>query len=133
MPFVLDASITATWALSDESSPVAELADSRLDFDTAMVPRIWWYEIRNLLVVNERRQRLTAADSVTFLQNLSGYPIEIDSGEDEQPIFRLARQYRLSFYDAAYLELAQRHGIPIATLDRGLQTAAVAAGISLLA
>ncbi len=132
MPFVLDASVAATWALSDESSPVAELADSRLDSDTALVPRIWWYEIRNLLVINERRLRITAADSDNFLQNLCGFPIEIDQGQDERTLFRLARQHRLSFYDAAYLELAHRHRIPIATLDRALQLAAVSAGISLL-
>ena len=132
MPFVLDASVTATWALSDESSPIAQLADSRLDFDTALVPRIWWYEIRNILVINERRQRIGAADSDNFIQNLAGYPIEIDQTQDERTLFRLARQHRLSFYDAAYLELAQRHGIPLATLDKALQTAAISAGISLL-
>jgi predicted nucleic acid-binding protein len=132
MPFVLDASVTAVWAFSDESSPVAELADSRLDSDVGLVPRIWWYEIRNMLVVNERRQRITAADSVIFLQSLSGFPIEIAEGEDEQSIFRFARLYRLSFYDAAYLELAQRHGIPLATHDRALQSVALSAGISLL-
>lgn len=132
MSFVLDASVTATWALSDESSPIAQLADSRLDFDTALVPRIWWYEIRNLLVINERRQRIAAADSDCFLQILSGYPIEIDQGQDERTLLRLARQFRLSFYDAAYLELAQRHEIPLATLDKALQAAAISASISLL-
>jgi predicted nucleic acid-binding protein len=132
MPFVIDASVTATWALSDEPSPVADRADARLDFDTALVPRIWWYEIRNLLVINERRQRIAAADSDNFLQNLSGYPIEIDQGQDERTLFRLAREHRLSFYDAAYLELAQRHGIPLATLDKALQAAALSASISLL-
>jgi predicted nucleic acid-binding protein len=132
MPFVLDGSLTATWALSDESSTIAQLADSRLDFDTALVPRIWWYEIRNLLVIIERRQRIAAADSDNFIQNLSGYPIEIDQAQDERAIFRLARQHRLSFYDAAYLELAQRQGIPLATLDKALQAAAISAGISLL-
>jgi predicted nucleic acid-binding protein len=133
MPFVLDASIVAAWALADESSPIAELADSCLDTDTALVPRIWWYEIRNLLIINERRNRITAPDSASFLQNLAGYPIEISQMEDEQAVFRIARHFRLSFYDAAYLELAQRNGMRLATLDRSLRSAAQSGGIPLLA
>src|SRR5579863_5493894 len=97
--------------------------DSCLDSDTALVPRSWWCEIRNLLVINERRNRLTAVDSAGFLQNHAGYPIEINEVEDEQAVFQVARQFRLSFYDAAYLELARR--IPLATLDKGLGAAAL--------
>ena len=133
MPFVLDASVTASWALADENSPFAAQVATRLKSEVAFVPRIWWYEIRNLLLVNERRQRITSNDSSAYLTLLSSFPIKIDPLFDEEPIFQLARQFRLSFYDAAYLELAQRHAIPIATLDRGLQAAAVSAGISLLA
>lgn len=129
MPFVLDASISASWCLADESSPVAELADARLDTDVALVPRIWWYETRNLLVVNERRGRITSADSAAFLRLLSTYPIEFEPAEDAEAIFLLARQFHLSFYDAAYLEIAHRRGIPLATLDRALQGACVSAGV----
>lgn len=132
MPFVLDASITAAWAFADEASAIAELADSRLDNDIALVPRIWWYETRNLLIVNERRQRITAAHSARFLESLAGYSISIDPEDDEQAILSLARRYRLSFYDAAYLALAQRRGIALATLDRALQEAARQAGLPLL-
>lgn len=132
MPFVLDASITAAWALADESSAIADLADSRLDDDIALVPRIWWYETRNLLIVNERRQRITAAHSARFLESLAGYSISIDPEDDEQSIFNLSRRYRLSFYDAAYLALAHRRGIPLATLDKALQEAARQAGVPLL-
>lgn len=133
MPIVLDASVCASWALQDESSAIADAADARLDSDVALVPRIWWYEIRNLLVVNERRQRLSPADSSRFLRNLSAYPLEMEDEGIEDAIFHLARQFRLSFYDAAYLEIAVRRQIPLATLDRALQTAATSVGVPLLA
>jgi predicted nucleic acid-binding protein len=96
------------------------------------VPHLWWYEIRNLLVVNERRQRLTAADTAIFLDLLSAYPIQLESAEDGLSILRIARQYQLSFYDAAYLALALHHRVPLATLDKPLRTAAAAAGVPLV-
>ena len=133
MAFVLDASISAVWALADEASPLAEIAESRLKKAIALAPRIWWYEVRNLLIINERRRRITAADTAEFLDLLSSYPIRIDNVDDEQSIFQLARQYRLSFYDAAYLAVAQRNQLPLATLDQALQAAAMAAGVPLLA
>jgi len=132
MAFVLDTSISAVWALADEASPLAELAASRLLQETALVPHIWWYEMRNILVISERRQRITAGDSGIFLDLLASYPIQIDAVDDEQRILQLARQFRLSFYDAAYLAVAQRNQIPLATLDKALEAAAVAAGIALL-
>lgn len=133
MAFVLDASVSAVWALADESSTVADLAESRLRDEIALVPSLWWYEIRNLLVINERRQRMKAEDSARYLELLSSYPIQTDSVEDDQLIFRFARQYRLSFYDAAYLAVAQRNRIPLATLGKELRDAALAAGIPILA
>ena len=133
MAFVLDASVSAVWALSDESSPIADRAAERLKTEIALVPRLWWYEIRNLLVISERRQRITAADSAIFLDLLSNYPIRIEPAEDEELVLRLARQHQLSFYDAAYLAVALDHQSPLATLDRPLAAAAAAAGVLLLA
>jgi predicted nucleic acid-binding protein len=133
MAFVLDVSVAAVWALADESSSVAESASLRLKREIALVPPIWWYEVRNLLVVNERRQRLTVGESALFLELLSSFPIQIDPIEDEQAIFGLARRYRLSFYDAAYLAVAQRNRLPLATLDQNLKAAALAEGVPLLA
>jgi predicted nucleic acid-binding protein len=133
MPFVLDASVSASWALAGEYSPLAESAQNQLREDFAVVPRIWWYEIRNLLVVNERRLRITADHSATFLRLLSSYPIRFEPTEDEQDVLRIARQYRLSFYDAAYLSVAAGSLLPLATLDRNLQSAAESAGIPLFA
>lgn len=133
MAFVLDASIAAVWALADETSPIADRAAELLKSEFALAPSLWWYEIRNLLVVNERRLRMTVDDTRTFLELLSSYPIRIDLIEDEELTLRLARSRQLSFYDAAYLAVAKRHQIPLATLDRALQTAAAAEGIPLLA
>jgi predicted nucleic acid-binding protein len=132
MAFVLDASICATWALADESSEVADTAADRLRTETALVPTVWWYEVRNVLVVNERRQRMTVSDTAIFLDVLSRFPIVVDSVQDEEMTLRLARNHRLSFYDAAYLALAVREQLPLATLDKALQAAAEAAGVALL-
>jgi predicted nucleic acid-binding protein len=133
MPFVLDASVAAVWGLADESSQMADNAAERLKTEIALVPRLWWYEIRNLLIVNERRQRLTPADTAIFLDLLSAYPIQFEQAEDEIAILRLARIYQLSFYDAAYLALALKRQVPLATLDKPLRAAASVAGVPLLA
>ena len=132
MAFVLDASISAVWALADESSPLADTAAERLTNENALVPPLWWYEVRNLLVINERRQRMTVRDSVRYLELLSTFPIQVDPIEDEQTVLRFARELRLSFYDAAYLAVAHRNRLPLATLDLKLQAAAQKAGIELL-
>jgi predicted nucleic acid-binding protein len=132
MAFVVDSSVMGVWALADEESLLADLVADRLKDEMAIVPPIWWYEIRNLLVVNERRRRLTASDSALFLASLSSYPIQVEPIEDEQTTLQFARQYGLSFYDAAYLATAHRHHIPLATLDKALEVAAKSAGIRLL-
>lgn len=132
MAFVLDASIAAVWALADEASQRAEAAQDRLKSEIALVPRIWWYEVRNLLVVNERRKRITTADTAQFLGLLAACPIQVETLDDEEAIFRSARQFRLSFYDAAYFVVAQRHHLPLATLEGNLEAAALKAGIPLV-
>ena len=132
MPFVLDASVSGSWALADETSAIADAAADRLQGDTALVPHIWWYEVRNILLVSERRKLITAAEIVVFLNLLLDHPIQIDYAEDEHAILGLARQYQLSFYDAAYLAVALRHRAPLATLDKDLRAAAIATGVSLL-
>ena len=96
------------------------------------MPHIWWYEVRNILLVSERRKLITAAEIVVFLNLLLDHPIQIDYAEDEHAILGLARQYQLSFYDAAYLAVALRHRAPLATLDKDLRAAAIATGVSLL-
>jgi predicted nucleic acid-binding protein len=94
----------------------------------AVVPCLWWFEVRNTLVVNERRRRIAESDTAAFLLNLSRLRIRIDRAPDESAVLRLARTHRLSVYDAAYLELAHREGLPLATLDADLRRAAAGEG-----
>jgi predicted nucleic acid-binding protein len=133
MRFVLDASVAINWAMRDESSPVADLAFSELRSGTAMAPAIWWYEVRNILVVNERRQRITPADSNQFLSDLQQLDIAIDNDPDSLAVLNLSRRLGQTIYDAAYLALALREHLPLATLDKHLGAAAAAEGVRLLA
>jgi predicted nucleic acid-binding protein len=132
MAFVLDASIAACWAFQVEDHPDAGLAFDRMRSGEAVVPCLWWFEVRNILVVNERRRRIAAPETAAFLLNLSRLRIRVDRVPDENAVLRLARTRRLSVYDAAYLELAQREGLPLATLDTDLQKAAAGEGVALL-
>jgi predicted nucleic acid-binding protein len=132
MPFVLDASIALAWGFVDERQPAASLALSRARTDEAMVPALWWFEIRNALVVNERRQRLGEPETAEFLDNLSRLRIVVDYAPNDRILLRMARRHRLSVYDAAYLELAQREGAPLATLDNDLARAARAEKVLLI-
>ena len=132
MPFVLDASIAACWAFADEDHPVAALTLERMRTDTALVPSLWWFELRNTLIVSERRGRLTETDTALFLREIARLPITADRSPGEAAVLMAARQHRLTVYDASYLELAQREGVPLATLDGDLRRAAKAARISLL-
>ena len=132
MPFVVDASVAACWILPDERHPIAEAAFARIASDPGEAPSLWWFELRNLLIVNERRGRLDAAKSTEALLRLAALQVAIVADIDEQALMRLARRHRLTIYDAAYLELALRRGIPLATLDAALAGAARAEGVRLI-
>jgi predicted nucleic acid-binding protein len=132
MAFVLDASVTACWAFDDEDHPDASLAFDRMRAEEGVVPGLWWFEVRNILIVNERRRRITESDTAAFLLSLSRLRIRLDRVPDENGVLRLARAHRLSVYDAAYLELAQREGLPLATLDADLRKAAADEGVALV-
>ena len=132
MAFVLDASITACWAFQDEDHPDAGLAFQQMRTEEAVVPCLWWFEVRNILVVNERRRRIAESDTAAFLLNLSRLRVRLDRLPQGDAVLRLARTHRLSVYDAAYLELAQREGLPLATLDADLRRAAADEGVALL-
>lgn len=132
VPFVLDASIAACWAFDDEDHPVATLALDRIRTDEAVAPSLWWFEVRNTLIISERRGRLTEADTTAFLREVSRFGVMIDRTPEEVTIMTLARQHRLTVYDASYLELAQREAIPLATLDKDLRKAAAALDIALM-
>jgi predicted nucleic acid-binding protein len=130
--FVLDASISACWALDDEDHPTADVALDRTASDEIIVPSLWWFEIRNLLIMAERRKRSTAAKTNAFLGQIKRLDLSIDRSPDEAKIFQLVRAHALTVYDASYLELAIRAGAPLATLDKKLATAATSEGVGLI-
>jgi|SRR5208283_652570 len=132
MAFVVDASVTACWAFDDEDHPDASLAFERMRAEEGVVPGLWWFEVRNILIVNERCRRITEAGTASFLQNLSLLRVRVDRSPDETAVLRLARTHHLSVYDTVYLELAQREGVPLATLDVDLRRAAASEGVALV-
>jgi len=132
MPFVLDASIAGCWAFGDEGHAVADFALVRIRTEEAIVPSLWWFEVRNILIINERRGRISEADTSVFLRELSRLRITIDGSFEEAPVMTLARKHTLTVYDASYLELAQRMSFPLASLDKSLIRAARVENIKLL-
>ena len=134
MPFVLDASVTASWAFPDEQNLAADQVGKLLESssDSAIVPCLWWFEVRNILLVNERRGRTTLARTTNFLELIAQLAIQIDYDYNSSQVLDLARNHGLTVYDASYLSLAIREHLPLATLDKALQIAAAATGVSLL-
>jgi len=132
VPLVLDASIVGCWFFRDEQDQRADAAWDRLKEDRGIVPQHWWFEVHNVCMLGERRGRATEAETDEFLRELPKLTIDFDGLPDHQAVVELARRYRLTFYDAAYLELAQREAVPLATLDKELVTAALAEGVPLV-
>lgn len=135
MPFVVDASLTMSWCFEDEVDPRAERALDLLRRERAHVPAIWVLEVANVLLVGERRGRLTDAQGTQFLDLLSSLPIEVeplDRLRTWNSVVALAKRHSLSAYDAAYLELAARLGLSLAAADGKLRAVAPAAGVVLL-
>jgi predicted nucleic acid-binding protein len=130
MVLVVDASVAAAWAFDYEDHPVARRALQRLASDQAVVPALWWFELRNALVVNERRGRFTEPQTAGFLRMVAQLPITTDGTPVEVDVFAYARRHRLTFYDAAYLELALRLRAPLATIDGALLRAGAAEGVT---
>jgi predicted nucleic acid-binding protein len=132
MSFVLDASVAVAWAFADEAHPVAAAALALIRSTAGCVPSLWWFEVRNVLIVNERRGRLRETDTALFLRNLARLPIVVDRTPEEPAVLTLARRHGLTVYDASYLELAERAAAPLATLDVTLAQAAQRENISLI-
>jgi predicted nucleic acid-binding protein len=132
--FVLDGSVTMAWCFHDEASTYTDgVRDSLADM-RAVVPSIWPLEAANATIVGERRGRLDEARSRRFLVLLEALPIILDDETGNRAfgdIVHLARTHQLSAYDAAYLELAIRRGLPLACRDGKLKSAAAAAGVVL--
>lgn len=131
MPFVMDASVVLAWALQEQHN-TATAALQRIDSDEAIVPGLWWFEVRNGLVINERRGRITEVETGRFLQRFARLSARAGGAPDESVTFALARRHRLTVYDTAYLELAIREGLPLATLDTALVRAARVESVPLI-
>lgn len=132
MAFVVDASVTASWMLPDEENPLAEFVQSLLVDENAVAPFVWWFEVRNILLIAERRQRLTRSDADRLIATLNTYPISLDVEPGESDTLQIARDHALTYYDASYVELAKRRSLPLATLDGRMAAAARDAGINLV-
>lgn len=124
--FVVDNSVVMSWCFKDETNYYADTVLDRFTELVAVVPSIWPLEIVNVLLVAERQKRLSESDSIRFLTLLSQLPIfvEYERPEMMKELLALARSNNLSSYDASYLDLAMRKGVPIATLDNKLIEAA---------
>lgn len=130
----LDGSVAISWLFHDERNAYADSILTRLPNLELVVPSLWHLEIANVLLVGERRHRSTLSDTVNWLGFLAALPIRVDPDTFQRAwtgIMALARAQNLSVYDAAYLELAQREGIPLATLDSQLLAATQAVGVAL--
>ena len=135
MTFVLDASVTLAWCFADEASTLADRVLDRLERDEALAPSIWPLEVANGLRTAERRGRLDLADLSHVRDLLTALPVQVESvplhaalGE----VTELARQLDLTAYDAAYLALAARRGLALATVDARLRRACAQAGVELV-
>jgi predicted nucleic acid-binding protein len=132
VPFVLDASVAACWFFPDEKNLVASQAWLLVHQDDAIVPTHWWFEIRNTLITGERRGRITERHTSFALERLARMTIDHAELPPDRDVLALARKHRLTFYDAAYLELAKREGLALATLDIELADAAQAENVPLV-
>ena len=135
MRFVLDNSVTMRWFFGDGKPQDLAYAGKVLDSmqeAQALVPATWGLEVANVIARAEEKALVTEARSGAFLEMLEDVDIEVDAATFAHALsdtLQLARRYKLSSYDASYLELALRLGLPLATLDEDLQKAARKAGV----
>jgi predicted nucleic acid-binding protein len=131
MALVPDISAILSQALDDEDATYAEAVIDAIGAHEAVVPTLFWYEIRNALVMSERRKRLTPHQTAAFLSDLALLPFVVDESPREAIVLEMAHRHTLTVYDAAYLELAQRKNLPLATRDTALIRAAKGAGATI--
>jgi predicted nucleic acid-binding protein len=131
--FVVDASVALTWCFPDENSTLAHrVAQMFKEGDSAIAPSFWPHEVLNALLVGEKRKRISGDLIRTFLTDLATLPIELQELQADEVFDRiqsLSREHGLTTYDAAYLDLAQTNGLPVATLDEDLIRACARTGV----
>ena len=133
--FVIDNSVVMSWCFRDETSKYTDAVLGQLEHATAYAPAIWPLEVSNVLLIAERRKRLSQSDSSRFISLLLELPIIVEPKSPERmlsTILALAREYKLSSYDASYLDLAMSKGLPIATTDKNIITAAKRSSVPIL-
>jgi predicted nucleic acid-binding protein len=133
--FVLDASVAVAWCFVDEATSYTEGVLDLMIQEQAIVPVFWPFEVSNALLVGERRQRMNSAQVAASLQQLLDLPISVDDAMFSTAwgsVLATARHHDIAVYDAAYVELAQRRGVPIATIDVRQRDTAVRLGIPLV-
>lgn len=135
MSVVIDASVTLAWYFEDEASPATDQLLDRIAEAGAIVPSLWRLEVGNGLQMAIRRKRITAVYRDDALAELTALPIAIDADTDAHAwtsTLRLSERFSLTLYDAAYIELAHRRALPLATLDGAMRTAARDLGLIVL-
>jgi prevent-host-death family protein len=134
--FVLDCSVATAWCFENQGARYSDAVLGALEEDGALVPALWPLEVANVLLVAERRRQLRHGAATNFLALVAELPVEIDRAptlRETRELLALGRQYRLSAYDAAYLHLAARERLPLATRDGPLRAAMRAAGAGVFA
>jgi len=135
MPLVVDASVALAWALPDENSPYADAVLAVVEREGLRVPDLWAREIANGLAVAYLRKRITSTDEKAFLAALSHLRIQVEETSGALIVIRdgtaAALHYGLTAYDAAYVDLAARERLTLATLDTAMRKAAEQAGVTI--
>jgi predicted nucleic acid-binding protein len=129
MAFIVDASVSAAWCFPDERTDYTNAVLTAIPRSGAFVPRLWAYEIRNSVLMGIRRGRIGKAHAEDFFASLRALPIQFTEPASYDDVFRLADRHSLTVYDAAYLDVALREKLPLATLDGALIRAAQTMGI----
>ena len=129
MPIVTDSSVILGLAYVDEQADYAQQVLDAIVVQGAIVPTLFWFEVRNALLTGERRGRITTDQTSAFLDDLGQLRFEVDSDPRDRDVLDFARAHQLTVYDASYLELAHRRRAPLATVDRAIIRAAKAIGV----
>ena len=132
---IIDCSMTMAWCFEEEATSVTDEVLDRLEGETALVPALWFLEVTNVLAMAEKRKRITAARSEEFLSLLDALDVEVDLEAADRAfshLLPLCRRHRLTAYDAAYLELALRRRLPLASLDHDLRVGARSLGLPVI-
>jgi predicted nucleic acid-binding protein len=135
MAFVLDCSVTLSWLLPDDRGTATDALADELERTTAVVPAIWPYEVANALLVAQRRTRIGDDDLLRVRRALAALPIEVEAVASDNvlsAVSDLGRRLEITSYDAAYVELAARRRLPLATLDARLRKACVALKVKVI-